>query len=257
MDLAADLDARGTPAFFINGRKLSGAQPLERFVQVVDEELAKAKDLAKTKRIPATRIYAEITKQGRGAAPPEKKQIAAPTKDNPSRGPAKAPIVVQAFMDFQCPFCKRALPTIESLEKAYPGRIRVVWRNLPLPFHNLARPAAAAAMEAYAQGGNKAFWKMHDLVFAAQSTPSALERPALESYAAQIGLDVARFRQALDDGRHEAVIKADEAAANSANINGTPNFVINGYLVTGAQPLRSFKNAVEHALTDLKKRGRP
>jgi protein-disulfide isomerase len=257
MELASDIDARGTPTFFINGRKLSGAQPLDRFVSLVDEELAKAKQLMSAKRIPAARVYAQILKDAKSAPAPEKKKIAAPSHRSPSRGPAKAPIVVQAFMDFQCPFCKRALPTIEQLEKAYPGRIRVVFRNLPLSFHAQARPAAAAAMEALAQGGNKSFWQMHDLLFAGLDQPGGLERPALERYAAKLGLDLERFRQALDDGRHDASIGADEAQAKAAGIQGTPAFVINGYYVSGAQPLRSFQNAVKHALADAAKGKRP
>jgi predicted DsbA family dithiol-disulfide isomerase len=109
-------------------------------------------------------------------------------------------------------------------------------------------------MEAHAQGGTKAFWKMHDLLFAGQSVPSGLERPALEGYAVKLGLDLPRFRQALDDGRHEAAISADESIATAAAIHGTPSFVINGYFVSGAQPLNHFKRVVRHALDDLKPR---
>jgi protein-disulfide isomerase len=254
-DLANDLEARGTPAFFINGRKLAGAQPIERFAEVIDEELAKAKDLVAKKKIPAARVYAELMKDAKGPPPPETKKVKAATKANPSRG--KGAVAVHVFSDFQCPFCKRAVETIKDLEKAYPGQVKIVWRNLPLPFHQLARPAAAAAMEAHAQGGNAAFWKMHDLLFAAQGTPGGLERPALEAYAAQIGLDVKRFRQALDDRRHEALIKTDEADAQQAGISGTPAFVINGYYVSGAQPLGAFKKVVKRALDDLRKGKRP
>jgi protein-disulfide isomerase len=257
MELAADLDARGTPTFYINGRKLSGAQPLDRFVSLVDEEIVNAKHLMAARRIPAARVYAEIMRDAKSTPAPEKKKVAAPTSRNPSRGPASAPIVVQAFMDFQCPFCKRAVPTLEQLEQAYPGRIRVVWRNLPLGFHAQARPAAAAAMEAHAQGGNKAFWQMHDLLFAGLGRPGGLERPALEGYATKLGLDVARFRRALDDGTHDALIAADEAQASSAGISGTPGFVINGYYVSGAQPLSAFKKVVSRALAEAKQGKRP
>jgi protein-disulfide isomerase len=256
-DLATDLDARGTPAFFINGRKLIGAQPIESFARLVDEELAKAQDLIAKKRVGANGVYAFIMKDAKGPPPPEKKKVAAPTQKNPSRGPANAAIVIQLFSDFQCPFCQRVTPTIEALEKAYPGKIRVVWRNLPLPFHQQARPAARAAMEAYAQGGNAKFWKMHDLLFAAQGTPGGLERPALEGYASQLGLDMTRFRQALDDGRHDAVIVADESQAATAKIQGTPSILINGYFVSGAQPLSAFKKVVNHALNDKKRGGKP
>lgn len=256
-DLATDLEARGTPAFFINGRKLSGAQPLEKFVALIDEELAKAEALVKEKKIPKTRVYAETIKDGKGPAPPETVSVPAPTKANPSRGPAGAPVVVQVFSDFQCPFCSRVEPTLEQLEKAFPGRVRIVWRNLPLSFHKDARLAAAAALEAFAQQGNKGFWKMHELLFANQATPGGLQRPALEGYARQLGLNAKRFGDALDDGRHEAAIKADEAVADAAGIRGTPGFAINGYKISGAQPLRNFKRAVQFALDDLKKGKRP
>ncbi len=251
-DLAMGLEARGVPHFFINGRRLSGAQPLERFTKLIDEELAKAEALVK-KGTPKAGVYAAIMKDAKGPPPPETKTVPAPTKANPSRGPARAPIVVQMFSDFQCPFCKRAVPTVEDLEKAFPGRIRVVWRNLPLPFHQHARLAAAAAMEAFAQQGNKGFWKMHDLLFAGQSSPGGLERQAIEGYAQQLGLDMAKFRAALDDGRHDAAIKKDEAIAKTAGVSGTPAFVINGYFVSGAQPLAAFKKVVKIALDDLKK----
>lgn len=255
--LAQDFEARGTPSFFINGRKLAGAQPLEKFVELIDEELGKAKDLVAKKKIPAARVYAEIMKTAKAPPPPEKKSVGAPSKANPSRGPVHAPIVVQLFSDFQCPFCKRLAPTLKQLEQAYPGRVRIVWRNLPLPFHQNARLAAVAAMEAHAQGGNKKFWEMHDLLFAGQGTPGGLERPALEGHAAQLGLDLQRFRKALDDGRHDKVILADESEARSAGLSGTPSTVINGYYVSGAQPLNAFKTAVRHALNDLKQGRRP
>ncbi|MCA9599169.1 MAG: thioredoxin domain-containing protein, partial [Myxococcales bacterium] len=251
-DLATDLEARGVPHFFINGRRLSGAQPIERFAKLIDEEIAKAEDLVK-KGTPKARIYATLMKDAKGPPPPETKTVPAPGKANPSRGPANAPIVVQMFSDFQCPFCQRAVPTVESLEKAFPGRVRVVWRNFPLPFHTHARLAAAAALEAFAQKGNAGFWKMHDLLFAGQKQPDGLERAALEGYAQQIGLDMSKFRAALDDGRHDAAIQKDEAIAKTAGINGTPAFVINGYFVSGAQPLGAFKKVVNLALDDIKK----
>ena len=219
---------------------------------MIDEEIAKAEDLVK-KGTPKARIYATLMKDAKGPPPPETKTVPAPGKANPSRGPANAPIVVQMFSDFQCPFCQRAVPTVESLEKAFPGRVRVVWRNFPLPFHTHARLAAAAALEAFAQKGNAGFWKMHDLLFAGQKQPDGLERAALEGYAQQIGLDMSKFRAALDDGRHDAAIQKDEAIAKTAGINGTPAFVINGYFVSGAQPLGAFKKVVNLALDDIKK----
>lgn len=80
-----------------------------------------------------------------------------PAADAPSRGPAQARVVVEMFADFQCPFCARAVPTIEQLLARYPNDVRVVFRNYPLSFHAHAMEAAEAAREAYAQQGNAGF----------------------------------------------------------------------------------------------------
>jgi len=251
-ELAMDFQARGTPHFFINGRRLSGAQPLESFTNLIDAELAKARQLMTDKKLQRAGVYDAIMKTAEGPSEPEKKSVQAPGTNQPSRGPAGAPVVIQIFSDFQCPFCQRVRPTIEEIEKKYPGRVRLVWRDLPLDFHRQARPAAEAAREAFAQKGSKGFWAMHDLLFENQQKPDGLEMPALEAYAQTIGLDLTRFRAALADDRHAAAIDADLAAANAADIRGTPSFVINGYYVSGAQPLRTFSRLVERSLADLR-----
>jgi protein-disulfide isomerase len=250
-DLSDDLQANGTPHFFINGRRLVGAQPLDKFKAVIDQELVKAEALIKG-GVPAAKVYEAIQAAGKVPPPAETKTVPAPTRDNPSRGPAGAKVVVQFFSDFQCPFCKRVVPTVEELEKAFPGQIRLVWRNLPLSMHRDAEPAAEAAMEAFHQRGSAGFFAMYELLYAAQGQPGGLERPALERYAAQIGLDPVRFSQALDTRAHKALIDADVKVANDAGITGTPAFVINGYYVSGAQPLGKFKKAVQRALGQRK-----
>jgi protein-disulfide isomerase len=250
-DLSDDAQANGTPHFFINGRRLVGAQPLDKFKAVIDEELAKAEALIKG-GVPAARVYERIQAGAKSPPPPEKKTVPAPTRDNPSRGPAGAKVVVQFFSDLQCPFCKRVAPVVEELEKAFPGKIRVVWRNKPLPMHRDAEPAAEAAMEAFHQRGSAGFFAMVELLYAAQGQPGALERPALERYAAQIGLDPVKFAHALDTQAHKSLIDADSKAADDAGISGTPAFVINGYYVSGAQPLARLKKVVLRALAEAK-----
>jgi protein-disulfide isomerase len=249
-ELADDVGASGTPHFFINGRRLVGAQPIEKFKELIDEELVKAEAMVKA-GTPAAKVYDTLEAHAVTAPPPEQKTIAAPTKDNPSRGPANAKVVVQMFSDFQCPFCKRVNPTIDALERAFPGKIRVVWRNMPLPFHKQARPAAEAAMEAFEQKGSAGFWAMHALIFAGQEQ-QGLERPGLDAAAAKLGLDMGKFAQALDQQTHEAAIAADVKIASDAGITGTPAFVINGYFVSGAQPLSKFRKIVARALAEAK-----
>ena len=255
MDLASDQNARGTPHFFINGRRLTGARPFAEFKRVIDEEIVKAKQLMADKGISRAKVYATIMKTAKGPPPPEKKLgVPKPTKKNPSRGVAWAPVTIQIFSEFQCPFCARARPTIEQITKEFKGRVRIVWRNLPLAFHKDARLAAVAAMEAHAQGGNKKFWKMYDLLFDNQKKPDGLKRAALIGYAQKLKLDIGRFEAALDDGRHDAVIDADLAVAKKAGIRGTPGFMINDFFVSGAQPIGKFRKVIKHALKHRKKK---
>jgi len=237
-DIADDLSAAGTPTFFINGRRVVGAQPIEHFRKIIDEEEAKAKSL-----------YAEIQKQAKGPPEPDRKEVAV-DPHAPSQGPVSAPIVIQEFADFQCPFCSRVEPTLKQALESYPGKVRIVWRNLPLPFHADAGLAAEAAMEAYAEKGNAGFWEMHDKLFKNQGTADGLKRPALEAYAKQIGLDPAKFAKALDETSHKAAIEADSKVAKDAEISGTPSFVINGYFVSGAQPFARFRRLIDRALAE-------
>lgn len=263
-DLARSLGASGTPSFFINGVNLRGAQPFERFKAVIDEQLAKAR--AKVAAgTPKARVYEELTKDGATeaqflaapagapAAPPAEPgedpnkvyNIALPA-NAPSFGPANAKVVIQEFSEFQCPFCARVNPTVEQIKREYGSRVRIVWRDYPLPFHDNAKPAAEAAREAFAQGGNEKFWAMHKILFENQR---ALTRPDLEKYAEQVGLNMTRFRQALDQHTHQAAVEADVAAVERAGARiGTPSFFINGKLLQGAQPFEAFKTAIDAAL---------
>jgi protein-disulfide isomerase len=252
VDLADEVMASGTPHFFINGVRLVGAQPVEKFKEVIDAQLAVARD-AIAKGAVAAKVYDALQKDAKTAPPPEKKTVAAPTSASPSRGPANAKVTVQIFADFQCPFCKRVNPTLADLDAAYPGKLRFVWRNKPLPMHANAPLAAEAAMEAFAQKGSAGFWKMHDLMFAnLGEQPDALERPSLDRYAAAAGLDPVKFAAALDGHKHKAFVDADSRVADDAGITGTPGFVINGYFVSGAQPLSKFKKIVDRAFKEAK-----
>jgi protein-disulfide isomerase len=248
--------ANGTPHFFIDGRRLVGAQPLEAFTAIVDDEIGKARALA-AKGVPPGAMYDALTKDGVGAAEPPKKDVSPAAANAPVRGAAAAPVVIQEFADFQCPFCGHAEKTIDEVLKSYSGRVKVVWRNLPLPMHPHAELAAEAALEAQAQRGQPGFWKMHDLLFENQRVDGGLERTALDGYAKTLGLDMTRWAAALDGHTHQAAVDADAQAAKGADISGTPSFVINGYAVSGAQPYAKFRLLVERALADAAKPAHP
>jgi protein-disulfide isomerase len=136
---------------------------------------------------------------------------------------------------------------MERVMKELGSEVKVVWRNLPLPMHKNAPLAAEAAHEVYKQKGDKAFWEYHNKLFASQRDPG-LERPALEKLASEIaGLDMAKFKKALDDRTHKARVEADAQAGEKAGISGTPAFVVGGYFINGAQPYSAFKKAIKLA----------
>ncbi|MGA9522560.1 MAG: thioredoxin domain-containing protein, partial [Myxococcaceae bacterium] len=233
----AKVGANGTPTFFINGRKLVGAQPIDAFKREIDAEITIANQLIEKGTKPSE-IYAARMAEASTAPAPQARSAQqddtvheVPVGDSPAKGKADAPVTVVAFSDFQCPFCSRVVPTLKSLEEKYGEKVRVVFKHQPLPFHQDARLAAAASMAAHEQGK---FWEYHDKLFA---NAKALKRPELEKYAQELGLDLAKFKAALDANKYESVIANDQALAKKVGANGTPTFFINGRKLVGAQPL--------------------
>ncbi len=162
--------------------------------------------------------------------------------DGPSLGPANARVTIIEFSDYQCPFCEKALSVVHQLADLYPKDVRIVFKNFPLPSHAGARLAAEGALAAGEQGK---YWEMHDVILANQEH---LDRAALESYAASVGLDLPRFRAALDDHRFAAKIDADLADGKAIGLQGVPAFVINGRLIMGVRPLDDLEAIVDDEL---------
>jgi protein-disulfide isomerase len=242
--LASDLDAQGTPHFFVNGRRIIGARSLEEFSSTIDRELAAAKKLVDA-GTPRAKVYDALMKDAKRAEEPPTIEIGAPPKGAPKRG--HGPVVVQVFNDFQCPFCQRHAATLRALEKEMPDKITIVWRNLPLKGHARAWPAAAAALEVKKQKGEAAFWKMHDQIFLGQKEGS-LETEALEDAAKDLGADIGKLRTALASGTHDAAIKADIQAAEKLGVEGTPGTFVDDYFVSGAVGSVKLKSVIKRAL---------
>jgi protein-disulfide isomerase len=244
----AAVGANGTPTFFINGREFVGAQPFENFKKLIEEEKARADKLLAAGTKPAD-LYNKLIEEGlklNGAAPAEPAVQNIEVGTAPVLGPKNAPVTIVAFSDFECPFCGRVIPTLKQLEQDYKGKIRVAFKNSPLPFHQNAKPAAMAALAANEQGK---FWEMHDKLFANQR---ALDRASLEKYAQEIGLNMNQFKAALDSNKFQAQLDADMAESTRVGVNGTPSFFINGRSVVGAQPVDAFKRIIDE---ELKKKG--
>lgn len=166
---------------------------------------------------------------------------------NPGRGPASAKVILQVFSDFECPFCVRSAPTLDDVVEQFATRVRLVWRNYPLPMHARARPAARAALAARAQGGDDAFWKLHDWLYGPQAD---LSDAGLKQAASKLSLDAARFEQALRDPALDRQIDADMAAGDAAGIEGTPAVYINDYYMMGARSHAEYRIVIERALRE-------
>ncbi len=126
----------------------------------------------------------------------------------------------------------------------FPGKVRLVYKDFPLSFHEGAMPAAEAARCA---GEHGRFWEYHDLLFVAQP---AFSKADLRAYAARLGLPSESFAACLESGRHREAVKADAAEGRAGGARGTPTFFVNGRRIVGAQPIEAFREAVQDALKD-------
>jgi len=155
--------------------------------------------------------------------------------DGPSKGPDDAAVTIIEFSDFQCPFCARAKPVLEEVLERYPDDVRLVYRHLPLDrIHPRARAAAEAAACADEQGQ---FWAFHDLLF---DNPNQLADPQLRGFAESLGLDIDAWSQCVDEKKYAAKVSADLEAGQAVGLSGTPAFIVNGRLLTGARPIEDF-----------------
>jgi protein-disulfide isomerase len=175
--------------------------------------------------------------------PPAAARVDVSVAGAPVRGAPNAPVTVVEFSDFECPFCKQASGTVAKLMEKYSGRIKLVYRDLPLEaIHPLARQAAEAAQ--CARDGGK-FWEYHDVLFA--QSPK-LSPDDLKRYAREVGLDAKKFDACLGGGAKAAAVQKDIDEGNALGITGTPAFFINGRLVSGAQPIEAFSRVIDDEL---------
>jgi len=160
----------------------------------------------------------------------------------PSRGPQNAPIVLVEYTDYQCPYCSRVQPTIKALMERYDGQIRHVFKNLPLPIHSQAQLAGEASL--CAQDQDK-YWEFHDWLFSNQRT---MTREKMVAQAGELGMDVELFDACIEQKTHAVAVSNDAKEARSFGITGTPGFLINGRVLSGAQPLDAFEVVINEEL---------
>ncbi len=257
--LAQSLGVNGTPQFFINGRSIVGAQGVDAFTVIIDDEIDRANRIAgrttrfydafmlnALDRVPEDMPPPSAAPTARRAGEPDPSVVyRVPVDGAPSRGPRNALVTMVIFSDFQCPFCGRVVHTVADLLRAYPSDLRIVFRHNPLSFHDNARPAALASLEVFAQRGDTGFWRFHDRAFANQQD---LAGPDLERYAREAGANLPRFRTAIDANAHDARLAEDMALAQRLSATGTPSFFVNGRVIRGARPIETFRTLIDSEL---------
>lgn len=226
LTVGGKLGVRGTPNFFVNGTNVTGAQPLEKFKEAVDNAL----------------------KQGGGAILPKAPEPPKPASfddlaGRPSQGPANAPVTLVEFSDFHCPFCSKVEASVNDVMKNYAGKVRRVWRHYPLSFHAGADQTAEASECAAEQGK---FWEYHDKLF--EKTGTFKGDDAFIGLAKELKLDEKKFTDCVKSRKYKDVVLNDSKKGSSVGVNGTPHFFINGKPLSGAQPYNSFAQAIDAEL---------
>lgn len=202
-----------------------------------------------------------------GAQPTAAPQPAAPppssgkvsVDDDPVLGSKDAKVTLIEFSDYECPFCKRHFDQVyPQLKKDYldTGKVKLVYRDYPLPFHDpMATFEAKAANCARDQGGDSAYFKFHDAIFTkTTSNGNGLTKDQVYQMATDLGLNQANLKTCADSDKHDAEVKKDVSDGSAAGVSGTPSFFVGksdpsgtilGQIIVGAQPYATFQAAID------------
>jgi protein-disulfide isomerase len=250
-----------SPDEYVQGEVMARVGPVSdaEVQQVYDAAKAQGRDLPPMAQVKETIVRYIQQQKGQAAAQAYYDKLKADAKveillppyraprqqveaKGPSRGPANAPVTIVEFSDFECPYCSRAEETVSEVMRVYGDKVRLVFRDLPLPNHTNAPKAAEAA---HCAGDQDKYWEMHAKLFANQR---ALDVASLKGYAKDLKLDAAKFDKCLDSGSKAALVEEGRKAGSEAGVNGTPAFFVNGVLISGAQPFDAFKEVIDAEL---------
>jgi protein-disulfide isomerase len=190
---------------------------------------------------------AKASKWGQGPQPPKllEDPVTIPTAGSPVRGPADAAVTLVEFSDFQCPYCSVAVGKLNAVLEAYPGKVKLIFKEFPLDTHSHAAMAAQAAIAAHQQGR---FWQMHDALFTHRRDLSA---PVLVALGREIGLDMKRYAADFNSAETRKTILKDMDDGDRAGVEGTPSVFIDGRKYNGSLELPAMRQVIEG---ELKKR---
>lgn len=175
---------------------------------------------------------------------PERPTFDVKVGNAPIKGGKDAKVTIVEFSDFQCPFCAKGAAIMEEVVKKYGNKVKVAYKNYPLPFHQQARPASMAALCAGDQSEAK-FWDMYKRMFDDQQ---GLSKSGLEEKAKASGLNMDTFKECMAEEKFAAQIDQDMKEGQDLGVKSTPTFFVNGIMVTGAQPIEAFSEIIDELL---------
>jgi len=159
-------------------------------------------------------------------------------------GPDSAPVTIVEFSDFQCPFCAKALPVLDSVRAKYPRDVKIVYRHLPL--ETLHPHAWTAALASECAGDQGRFQQYHDILFRVQDSIGRIDWGVLANRAGVS--DTEAFALCLKKERHTNAIERDVLVARGLGLRGTPVFVIGEELVEGAPSVAWLSRRIDRSL---------
>jgi len=155
-----------------------------------------------------------------------------------------SPVTITEFSDFQCPYCRQAASVVEQVRQTYGKHVRVIFKQMPLSFHQYAFKAAQASVCAQEQGK---FWQYHDRLFASAD----LSVDALHRIGGEVGLKQKQFSQCMESDRSRAAVEKDMHEARQLGVRGTPTFFVNGRALRGASSFAALKQEIDDARSGL------
>ena len=168
--------------------------------------------------------------------------------ESPIEGGASAKVSIVVFSDFQCPFCSKGAKVVGEIHKKYGNKVKIAFKEFPLPMHKDAPGAAEASMCVYDQNKDK-FWKFHDIAFANQDKLGAED---LVKHAKAAGVDEKKFKECVDSHKFADYVKKDQQYGEKLGVRSTPTFFVNGQLLSGALPLDQFSEVIDEELAAAK-----
>ena len=222
-------------ALAIDSSELIRREVTSKFKDFSDVERFMIEDAFRTKlyeKYKVTILYTE----------PEVPRQVISADDDPATGPIAAPVKVIMFSDFQCSACAASHPVLKKVIAEFPGRVRFVVRDFPLEtIHANAFDAAKAANAANAQG------KYTEYIEILYKNQDAQDVASLKKYAAEIGLNAAKFELDFNSPATAAEVRKDLDDGESYAVNSTPTIFVNGVRIRNLTAM-AFRSAIQRAL---------